>query len=145
MILQHMVTIVRWPGAAALAAGVPLAALVAAAPGTAHAAPAKRTAVAKGAVWAAPLKARDFDLRRGADRSAPLRALAGPAAPDRRRRAARRVRVEQAGPGLRQGRRGAVRCAGVLLRPRGHRHPRVDPAGRDERVGRRRGRAVVGR
>lgn len=77
MILQHMVTIVRWPGAAALAAGVPLAALVAAAPGTAHAAPAKRTAVAKGAVWAAPLKARDFDLRRGADRSAPLRALAG--------------------------------------------------------------------
>ncbi len=77
MILQHMVTIVRWPGAAALAAGVPLAALVAAAPGIAHAAPAKRTAVAKGAVWAAPLKVRDFDLRRGADRSAPLRALAG--------------------------------------------------------------------
>jgi hypothetical protein len=77
MILQHMVTIARWPGAAVLAAGVPLAALVAAAPGTAHAASAKRTAAVKRTVSAAPLKPRDYDLRRGADRSTPLRALAG--------------------------------------------------------------------
>ncbi|TDD76635.1 hypothetical protein E1293_26815 [Actinomadura darangshiensis] len=57
-----------------LAAGAPLAALVATVPGVAHAAP--DTAVSAKAA-AAPLNPRDFELRRGADRSAPLRALGG--------------------------------------------------------------------
>ncbi|WP_433477296.1 hypothetical protein ACQPZP_09705 [Spirillospora sp. CA-142024] len=68
MILQRTVTGIRRPGIAVLAAGASLAALVAAVPGAAPAAQAKTAA--------APLNARDFDLRRGADRSGPLRALA---------------------------------------------------------------------
>ncbi|MFA1545057.1 hypothetical protein [Actinomadura chokoriensis] len=71
--MQRTVTRIRRPGVAALAAGVPLAALVAGTPGVAQAAPV--TAVSAKAP--ADLNPRDFVLRRGADRSEPLRALGG--------------------------------------------------------------------
>ncbi|MEV3922947.1 hypothetical protein [Actinomadura coerulea] len=71
-------TTVRWPGTAAVAAGVlavaaQAAALAAPAAADPRAMPAARAA---GAV-AAPLDARDFDLRRGTDRSGTVRALGG--------------------------------------------------------------------
>ncbi|MEU9866672.1 hypothetical protein AB0C87_02360 [Actinomadura sp. NPDC048021] len=73
-------TAVSWPGTAAVAAGV----LAVAGPGAALAAPAPAPAPARAAsaaraagTVAAPLDARDFDLRRGTDRSASVRALGG--------------------------------------------------------------------
>ncbi|MGI5203964.1 hypothetical protein ACQEU6_20595 [Spirillospora sp. CA-108201] len=75
--MQRTVTAVRSPGTAAVAAGV----LAAATPGIAHAAPAPVPAPSRAAAHAggvaAPLDPRDFDLRRGADRSGPVRALGG--------------------------------------------------------------------
>jgi hypothetical protein len=56
-----------WRCLGVLAASVPLAGLPAAVPGTAHA-----TAPAEAA---APMNPRDFDLRRGTDRSGPIRGL----------------------------------------------------------------------
>lgn len=77
MILRRTVTAVRWPGTAAVAAGV----LAAATPGIAHAvpAPAEPRAGTAAQAWtvAAPLNPRDFDLRRGTDRSGTVRALGG--------------------------------------------------------------------
>ncbi|NKZ03894.1 hypothetical protein [Actinomadura latina] len=67
--MQRTVTRVRRPGVAALAAGAALVAV----PGVAQAAPAT-TVTAKAP---ADLNPRDFVLRRGADRSTPLRALDG--------------------------------------------------------------------
>ncbi|MGW2306761.1 hypothetical protein [Actinomadura luteofluorescens] len=75
--MRRTVTAVRWPGTAAVAAGV----LAAATPGIAHAAPApaepRAGTVAQAWSVAAPLNPRDFDLRRGTDRSGTVRALGG--------------------------------------------------------------------
>ncbi|MGC4954268.1 hypothetical protein ACLQ2P_13735 [Actinomadura citrea] len=79
MILQRTVTTVRWPGVAAVAAGV----LAAATPGVAKAAaapaPVESPAGSAARAWtvAAPLDPRDFDLRRGTDRSGTIGALGG--------------------------------------------------------------------
>ncbi|MFG2091482.1 hypothetical protein [Spirillospora sp. NPDC048824] len=64
--MQRTVNGVRRRRIALLAAGVPLAAPVAALPDVVHAAPARA---------AADPDLRDFDLRRGSDRTAPIRAL----------------------------------------------------------------------
>lgn len=65
MILKRIVSGVRSRRIALVAAGAALAAPVAAVPGVVHAAPAR----------AADPDLRDFDLRRGSDRTAPIRAL----------------------------------------------------------------------